>query len=91
MNRPGKIQTGILDFVKQDGDRWWIVDFKTSRPGPGQSEAEFIKQQVEYYRPQLTAYQAMLAKVKGVDAARISVVLYFTSLQQWHEITQGGH
>jgi ATP-dependent helicase/nuclease subunit A len=89
VNQPGKIQTGILDFVKQDGDRWWIVDFKTSRPVAGQTEAEFVKQHVEFYRPQLTAYQAMLAKVKGVDIAQIRVGLYFTSLQQWHEITQG--
>jgi ATP-dependent exoDNAse (exonuclease V) beta subunit len=91
VKRPGKIQTGVLDFVRQEGNRWWIVDFKTSRPGAGQTEEEFIKQQAEYYRPQLTAYQAMLAKVKGVDVGRISVGLYFTSLQQWHEMTQGAH
>jgi ATP-dependent exoDNAse (exonuclease V) beta subunit len=87
MKQPGKIHTGILDLVKQDGDRWWIVDFKTSRPGAGQAEAEFVKQKIEHYRPQLIAYQAMLARVKGVDKAQISVGLYFTSLQQWHEIT----
>ncbi len=85
---PGVIRTGILDFVKQDGDGWWIVDFKTSRPGAGQAEADFVKQQGEYYRPQLKAYQAMLAKAKEVDIAQIRVGLYFTSLQQWHEIEQ---
>jgi ATP-dependent exoDNAse (exonuclease V) beta subunit len=89
VNRPGKIQTGILDFVKQDGNHWWIVDFKTSRPRADQTETEFIKQQAEYYRPQLTAYQAMLAKVKGVVVAQLRVGLYFTSLQQWHEMSQG--
>ncbi len=88
VKRPGVIQTGILDFVKQEGDRWWIVDFKTSRPGAGQTEAEFLKQQVQYYRPQLIAYQAMLAKAKGVGIAQIGMGLYFTKLHQWHEITQ---
>ena len=88
VKQPGKIQTGILDFVKQDGDRWWIVDFKTSRPVAGQAEAEFVRQEAEHYRPQLTAYQAMLARAKGVDIAQIRAGLYFTSLQQWHEITQ---
>jgi ATP-dependent exoDNAse (exonuclease V) beta subunit len=87
VKRPGVIQTGILDFVKQDGDRWWIVDFKTSRPGAGQSEAEFVTQQVEYYRHQLIAYRAMLAKAKGIGIAQIGMGLYFTSLHQWHEIT----
>jgi ATP-dependent helicase/nuclease subunit A len=88
VKQPGVIQTGILDFVKQHGDRWWIVDFKTSRPGAGQTEAEFVKQQAQYYRPQLIAYQAMLAKAKGVGIAQIGMGLYFTSLQQWHKITQ---
>jgi ATP-dependent helicase/nuclease subunit A len=88
VKQPGVIQTGILDFVKQDGDRWWIVDFKTSRPGAGQTEAEFVKQQVQYYRPQLIAYQAMLAKAKGIGIAQIGMGLYFTSLHQWHKIAQ---
>ncbi len=86
VKRRGTIQTGILDFLRQDGDRWWIVDFKTPRPRTGQVEADFIKEQVEYYRPQLVAYQAMLAKAKETDTTQIKMGLYFTSLQQWHEI-----
>jgi len=86
MKARGTIRTGILDFVKQDGDRWWIVDFKTSRPGHGQTEAEFVKEQIEYYRPQLLAYQDMLAKAKGVDPAQIVAGIYLTNLRQWHEI-----
>jgi len=82
---PGVIQAGVLDFVKQDGDLWWIVDFKTSRPGAAQGEADFIKEQAEYYRPQLRAYRGMLAKEKGVDIAQVRAGLYFTGLQQWHE------
>jgi ATP-dependent exoDNAse (exonuclease V) beta subunit len=83
---PGVIQTGILDFVKQDGDVWWVVDFKTSHPVAGQTKADFLKQQGEYYLLQLKAYQSMLAKAKEVDIAQIRAGLYFTSLQQWYEI-----
>lgn len=86
MKARGTIRTGILDFVKQDGDRWWIVDFKTSRPAHGQTESEFVKEQIEHYRPQLLAYQDMLAKAKGIDPAQIVAGLYLTSLRQWHEI-----
>jgi ATP-dependent exoDNAse (exonuclease V) beta subunit len=86
IKRQGTIQTGILDFVRQDENHWWIADFKTSRPAAGQVEVEFVEQQVEYYRPQLVAYRAMLTKTKGVDVARIRMGLYFTGLQQWHEI-----
>jgi ATP-dependent exoDNAse (exonuclease V) beta subunit len=87
VKQEGTVHTGILDFVRQDGDRWWIVDFKTSRPKTGQTEAEFIEEQAEYYRPQLTAYQDMLAKTHGIDITQVRKGLYFTSLQQWHEMT----
>jgi ATP-dependent exoDNAse (exonuclease V) beta subunit len=86
VKREGTIHTGILDFVRQDGDQWWIVDFKTSRPKTGQTEAEFVEEQVEYYRPQLSAYQDMLARTNGVDMTQVRKGLYFTSLQQWHEM-----
>jgi len=86
IKREGTIQTGILDFVRQDKDLWWIVDFKTSRPTARQGAAEFVKGEVEHYRPQLKAYQTMLAKANGVDTAKIRIGLYFTSIQQWHGV-----
>jgi ATP-dependent exoDNAse (exonuclease V) beta subunit len=86
VKKPGTIQTGIIDFVKQEGGTWWIVDFKTSRPAAGQTEVEFVEHEAEYYRPQLRAYQAMLAKAKGIDTTQIRTGLYFTGLQRWHEI-----
>ncbi len=86
LKQRGTVQTGILDFVRQDGDVWWIVDFKTSRPATGQGEIEFVEQQAEYYRSQLLAYQAMLAKARRLDLAQIKIGFYFTSLQKWHEV-----
>jgi ATP-dependent exoDNAse (exonuclease V) beta subunit len=86
LKKPGIIQAGILDFVRREGDAWWIVDFKTSRPEPGQDVAEFIAQQQAYYGPQLNVYRAMLAKARGIDASLVRIGLYFTGLQQWHEI-----
>lgn len=87
IKQEGVIQTGILDFVRQDEDRWWIVDFKTSRPTAEQDEAEFVKAKAARYRPQLLAYQGMLAKAQQVDISQIIVGLYFTALQKWHRIT----
>jgi ATP-dependent exoDNAse (exonuclease V) beta subunit len=87
VKRKGLVQAGVLDFVRQDADHWWIVDFKTSRPKTGQTEAEFIEEQLEYYGPQLSAYHDMLAKTHGVDMTHVRKGLYFTSLQRWHEIT----
>jgi ATP-dependent helicase/nuclease subunit A len=86
VKRLKRIQTGTLDFVRQEGNDWWIVDFKTSRPRVGQGEVEFVEEQVEYYRPQLAAYQTMLAKSTGIEKSHIRKGLYFTSLQHWHEV-----
>jgi ATP-dependent exoDNAse (exonuclease V) beta subunit len=85
VRKPGTVQTGILDFVKHDGEYWWIVDFKSSRPMEGQTETEFLEQQTAYYRPQLLAYEGMLAQARDIDRERIRIGLYFTSIQQWHE------
>lgn len=81
-----KLYGGILDFVKREADRVWIVDFKTSRPAPGQSEAEFLRQQTERYRPQLAAYRAMLAGKERIEPGLVRTGLYFTSIRRWHEI-----
>ncbi|NVM57726.1 MAG: PD-(D/E)XK nuclease family protein, partial [Desulfobacterales bacterium] len=90
LKQPGMIQAGILDFARQDGDHWWIVDFKTSRPDAGEGEANFLKQEADRYRFQLVAYRDMLAKARGIDPAQIKVGLYFTSIQKWYEVAQDG-
>jgi ATP-dependent exoDNAse (exonuclease V) beta subunit len=83
---PGIIQAGVLDFVRRDGDAWWIVDFKTSRPEQGQPAEAFVSEQAVYYTPQLNAYRAMLARAENIDESLIRTGLYFTGLQQWFEI-----
>ncbi|NVM21862.1 MAG: UvrD-helicase domain-containing protein [Desulfobacterales bacterium] len=86
VKQPEMIRAGILDFVRQDGKNWWIVDFKTSRPEAGQAEEDFLKQEAAGYRPQLTAYRDMLAKKEGIDPGQIRVALYFTSIQKCYEV-----
>lgn len=88
LRRPGVVQMGILDFVRQDRDLWWIVDFKTSRPEAHQGEADFLKQEAERYRLQLKAYRDILARAKGIDPARIRGGLYFTGIQKWYAVTR---
>ncbi len=87
LRQPGAVRAGILDFVRQEGGLWWIVDFKTSRPEAGETESDFLKQEIERYRLQLEAYRDMLAKAKGIDPGQIRVGLYFTGIQKWCEIS----
>jgi ATP-dependent exoDNAse (exonuclease V) beta subunit len=87
MKQPGVIQSGVLDFVRQEGDRWWIIDFKTSRPKAKEEQAHFLKREADRYRLQLMAYQDMLAKAKGIDPSQVRVGLYFTAIQRWYAFT----
>lgn len=71
-------QTLILDRVFIDGDRCWIVDYKTARARGG--KAEFFAEQAERYRPKMHIYAQALAAT-GVDYP-ISTALYFPAHQQ---------
>jgi ATP-dependent exoDNAse (exonuclease V) beta subunit len=76
-----KIRTGTVDRVVFDGDRWWVVDYKTSRPLDGESVANFLERESHQYRPQLHAYGEMVANYFSVDVRAVQTVLYFTALQ----------
>jgi ATP-dependent helicase/nuclease subunit A len=83
---PGTVRRGKIDRLVDDGEHWWILDYKTSRPEPGADWDGFIKQEVEKYRPQLLAYREMTARLKGLPPADIRLVLYFTGCQRSVEV-----
>ena len=66
--QPGAIRRGVIDLVAFDGRDWWLLDFKSSRPAPGEDWEAFITQETEKYRPQLLAYREMAAKAKGMES-----------------------
>ena len=75
----GVFRRGRIDLLARDGDVWWLVDFKTSRPAAGEDWEAFMARELEKYRPQLLAYQEMVAKIKGLDPESIRPALYFTA------------
>jgi ATP-dependent exoDNAse (exonuclease V) beta subunit len=81
-----QIRSATIDRVVFDGDSWWVVDYKTSRPLSGESVDRFIEHEVNRYRPQLLAYREMIANYFKVDPRSVRVVLYFTSLQRKIEL-----
>ena len=86
-SQPGAIRRGIIDLVAFDGQDWWLLDFKTSRPAPGEDWEAFITQETEKYRPQLLAYREMAAKAKGIKPPEtIRLGIYFTACRQVVEI-----
>jgi ATP-dependent helicase/nuclease subunit A len=85
--QPGVIRRGVIDRLAFDGSHWWLLDFKTSRPAPGQDWETFIAHETEKYRPQLTAYREMAARAKWLASpGDIRIGIYFTACQRVVEI-----
>ncbi len=75
----GLIRRGQVDRLAYDGQAWWLVDYKTSRPGDGGDWESFMAGEAEKYRPQLLAYREMLAKARGLAPEAIKAIIYFTA------------
>ena len=83
---PDKIRTGTLDRIVFDGNAWWVVDYKTSRPLGGETVESFLERESNLYRPQLHAYGEMVANYFKVDLSSVRTFLYFTTLQRKIEV-----
>lgn len=66
-------RTFVVDQVR------WIVDYKTSEPLAGQSEEDFIAQEIASYTPQLRRYRQGFA---GMEEREIRTALYFPMLNR---------
>jgi|TARA_B110000902_G_scaffold110534_1_gene130483 ATP-dependent helicase/nuclease subunit A len=65
-----------------DGERW-IIDYKSAQPTKGQSQHEFIKQQVAQYSEQLARYTQAC---QALDGLPVRTALYFPSIPCLHEL-----
>jgi ATP-dependent helicase/nuclease subunit A len=83
---PGRIRRGQIDLLAYDGQDWWIVDYKTSRPEQEKDWDFFITGEVDKYRPQLLAYRQMAARFQKIPPESIRLALYFTGCQRAIEI-----
>jgi len=85
--QPGAIRRGVIDLFAFDGQTWWLLDFKTSRPAPGEDWEAFITQETEKYRPQLLAYREMAARTQGIEPPEtIRLGIYFTACRKVVEL-----
>lgn len=83
----GTIRRGKIDRLAFDGELWWLLDYKTSRPAGGENWEDFIARETEKYRPQLEAYREMAAKARGISPPEvIRVALYFTAIRKAVEL-----
>jgi ATP-dependent exoDNAse (exonuclease V) beta subunit len=85
--QPGTIRRGVIDRLAFDGKDWWLLDYKTSRPAPGEDWETFLAQESEKYRPQLLAYREMAAKAQGIEPPEaIRLGIYFTACRRVVEV-----
>ena len=81
--QPGAIRRGVIDRLAFDGNDWWLLDYKSSRPAAGEDWEAFITQETEKYRPQLLAYREMAARAQGIEPPEaIRLGIYFTACRK---------
>ena len=77
-----RLISGTVDrLFRDDENRLWIIDFKTSEHQGGRID-EFLNREHIRYREQMETYAALLAKS---EAGPISLGLYFPLLNGWRE------
>jgi ATP-dependent exoDNAse (exonuclease V) beta subunit len=87
--------TGVIDgatthavidrsFVDEDGVRW-VIDYKNSEPGGGETLAEFLGREAERYRPQLQIYLELIGRLHA-DGCPVRGALYFPLIDAWCEV-----
>lgn len=67
---------GVIDLLVKTPEGWWILDWKTNRPAPGQGEPEFHQHLADLYREQLGAYRDFIQSRQ--PGSRVQVTLYST-------------
>lgn len=80
----GRVINSVIDrcFVDEQGVRW-IVDFKTGTHEGGGRE-EFLRSEIERYRPQLERYAQLMRAWKPEQPIRTA--LYFPLLGEWRDV-----
>ncbi|MEE4146087.1 MAG: UvrD-helicase domain-containing protein [Halieaceae bacterium] len=83
----GRVEDLVIDrsFVDPSSDVRWLIDYKTSRPGPDETLEAFFIRQAEAYREQLLRYRNALRELGG-EAIRCA--LYFTSVGQLYHMKE---
>jgi ATP-dependent exoDNAse (exonuclease V) beta subunit len=83
---PDTLRRGKIDRLVFDGHDWWLLDYKSSRPGNPADWEDFINRETARYRPQLMAYREMAARAKGLRFEEIRLAFYFTACQRAVEV-----
>jgi ATP-dependent exoDNAse (exonuclease V) beta subunit len=81
----GQLVRATIDrtFVCERGFRW-VVDYKTSQPGSGETQEGFMAKELERYGTQLRIYVELMKQFKPDDLV-LRAALYFPLFDGWIE------
>jgi ATP-dependent exoDNAse (exonuclease V) beta subunit len=79
VDEAGELRQLVLDryFREVEAGACWVVDYKTSRPAPGEARAAFLVRETALHAAQLAAYREALG---ALSAGPVRCALYFTAL-----------
>ena len=83
---PDALRRGQIDRLVFDGQDWWLLDYKSSRPEDPAAWEDFINREAAKYRPQLLAYREMAARARGLRLEEIRLTIYFTACRRAVEV-----
>lgn len=76
----GVVEHRVLDVLRTEGEKAWVVDYKTSVPMEGESVEDFVKREVANYRKVMDAY---CEAVRGMGYEEVEGVLGFLGVGEW--------
>lgn len=80
----GQLTHAVIDRTFVDGGIRWVIDYKTSSPKSGESEAAFLQRESDHYRGQMESYAVLL---QGMEPGReVRKALYFPMIDAWQEV-----
>lgn len=79
----GVVEHRVLDVLRVEGDRAWVVDYKTSVPMEGDSVGAFVEREVGNYKKVMEGY---CEAVRGMGYRDVQGVLFFVGVGSgWNE------
>ncbi len=85
VNSPGEIKDIVIDrsFIDRATGWRWIIDYKNSRPAPGESVDDFTARESATYIDQLRGYCQAL---RQLGQEPLHCALFFTALGHFHTV-----
>lgn len=74
------VEHRVLDVLRVEGVRAWVVDYKTGLPAEGEGVGEFLERETENYKKVMEGY---CCAVRGMGFGEVSSGLFFLGVGEW--------